>query len=189
MSASPALTQRRYVPEDLLEFDDEGVGYELNDEGELEKRAMSLESSEVGAEILALIRNFVREHRLGRVLNSEIGMRLWPGQPRRLRRPDAAFVREERAPVRGTRQGFLETPPDLIVEVVSPGDNAELLEEKLREYREGGVRLTWVIHPLARTARVVRLDGTAQQLGEEDSLDGEDVLPGFSVRVGDLFFQ
>jgi len=82
--------------------------------------------------------------------------------------------------------GFFEGAPDLAVEIVSPGDTAAEVLEKVREYLDAGARLVWTTERRTRTITVYRPDGSAQLLGEGDILTGEDILPGFQVRVGDL---
>lgn len=81
----------------------------------------------------------------------------------------------------------LRFPPDLAVEVLSPNDLGEEVEQKVLEYLRSGLRLVWVISPATRTARVVRADGTTAWLREDGELDGEKVVPGFRCRLADLF--
>jgi Uma2 family endonuclease len=103
-----------------------------------------------------------------------------------VRKPDVSFIAAGRLPVRQFVRGHVRIAPDLAVEVVSPNDLYTLLDEKVEEYRDAGVRLIWIINPGTRTAAVYRADGTTVRLSENDELAGEDVLPGFRVRLGDL---
>jgi len=98
-----------------------------------------------------------------------------------------AFVRQERIPPEGEPEGYWELSPDLAVEVVSPTDSAAHIQAKVQEYLEAGTRLVWVVYPRTQTVVVYRPSGEALVLGEEDMLTGEDVLPGFACRVGDIF--
>ncbi|HYI15958.1 MAG TPA: Uma2 family endonuclease, partial [Thermomicrobiales bacterium] len=82
---------------------------------------------------------------------------------------------------------FLELAHDLAVEVVSPSDSANDVQEKVREYLDYGVQLIWVVHPIQRTVTVFRPDRSAHVFYEEDTLDGGDVLPGFSLSVATIF--
>jgi Uma2 family endonuclease len=81
--------------------------------------------------------------------------------------------------------------PALVVEVVSPGDTAEEVQEKVHEHLGAGVRLVWVVYPSTRTLRVHRprsaTAGSGSDLSEDDVITGEDVLPGFSCPVGEFF--
>jgi Uma2 family endonuclease len=176
---------RLYTPEDLLSLSD-GERFELVD-GRLVEMNLSLLSSWVGGELLGRIRNFSRTEDVGWVFPADTLFRFFPWKPGQVRKPDVAFVRHGRLTVAELSGGYSEVAPDLAVEVISPNDEAEDLEIKIREYRRAGVRLIRVIFPVARVARVHRLDKTAIDLDEADDLVGEDVLPGFRVRVGELF--
>ncbi len=83
-------------------------------------------------------------------------------------------------------KGWVKISPDLAVEVVSPNDPAEELEEKLRDYRKAGVPLVWVIYPELRAAKVLRRDCPSAELEEEDVLSGEDVIPGFLCPLREI---
>jgi Uma2 family endonuclease len=76
--------------------------------------------------------------------------------------------------------------PDLAVEVLSPDDRPGAVLEKVGDWLNAWVRLVWVVDPLRGLARVYRADGTEALLATGDSLDGEDVLPGFSCRLADI---
>jgi Uma2 family endonuclease len=104
-----------------------------------------------------------------------------------LRKPDGMFVARGRLPGNRPPQGWLTIPPDLAWEVVSPGDRVEPLERKLADYREAGIRLVWVIYPGTRTARIEHPDGRVAFIDSDGFLDGEDVLSGFRIRLGDIF--
>jgi Uma2 family endonuclease len=114
-----------------------------------------------------------------------------PEDSTRNRRPDMAFVSYERWP--RTRPipytgNARDVVPDIAAEVVSPGDTADELIAKAREYLRGGVRLVWIVYPLAQEihaylpgARDVRV------YFANDELDASDILPGFRTSVGPLF--
>jgi Uma2 family endonuclease len=77
--------------------------------------------------------------------------------------------------------------PNLAVEVVCPTDRVEDVHRKVDQYLESGIRLVWILWPQTHTVRIYVADETTRELGPDDTLDGGDVLPGFSVRVGELF--
>ena len=70
-----------------------------------------------------------------------------------------------------------------MVEVLSPSDRAGYVLAKVGDWLNAGAALVWIVDPVRRNARVYRADGSEAILGPDDSLDGEDVLPGFSVTV------
>lgn len=82
--------------------------------------------------------------------------------------------------------GFPELAPDLVVEVLSPGDRAGETRAKVGDWLEAGARLVWVVDPERRLACVYRQGGSETSINEEEQLDGEDVLPGFACRLASI---
>jgi Uma2 family endonuclease len=82
---------------------------------------------------------------------------------------------------------FADFSPDLVAEVVSPSDTFSSVAEKVEDWLKAGVRLVWVIDPATQTVRVYRTGQPTQVLREQDTLSGEDVLPGFACKVSELF--
>lgn len=77
--------------------------------------------------------------------------------------------------------------PDLVVEIVSKSNLSDEIEKKIIEYIEAGTRLLWVIHPKSRSAYIYQSLDSVLRIDENGTLDGGDVLPGFSLRLKDLF--
>lgn len=140
----------------------------------------------IAALLYELIRDGVRNQQRGWVFTDGVGF-LLQRDPDVVRIPDVAFVARERMPGGQVPEGFVETAPDLAVEVVSPNDSANQVHEKVREYLEAGVRLVWVLWPRFRSVSVYSADGSYRELGADDELDGGEVLPGFRVKVEKLF--
>ena len=178
--------QRTYTFDELFAMEDEGIAFELDAEGHLEERPMGALSSYVGGRTLVKITLWSDEGDRGAVFPADISLALWPQTPKMLRRSDVCFISQDRLPSGEIPSGVLRVAPELVVEVVSPHDIAEVLERKIAEYFGGGVHLVWVIYPEQRRAIVRRSNGTASVVGAEGLLEGEDVLPGFSVRLADL---
>jgi Uma2 family endonuclease len=152
------------------------------------ERIVSPSKSEHGIltlEIGALVRNYVREHKLGKVYGAETGF-LMRQSPRELRAADVAFISKEKlSEVAGSE--WLPFPPDLAVEVVSEYDRASDLRVKIQSYLENGTRLLWVVYPDQRMIDVHRPGQPVISLSGEATLDGADVLPGFSAMVASIF--
>lgn len=140
----------------------------------------------INVNLLCVLGGHVRAHRLGALFSPDTGFVLRRG-PDTVRCPDVAFVAAERLPPGGVRRGFPELAPDLAVEVRSPTDRTRASRAKIAEYLDVGVRLVWAIDPAARTVTVHTPDGAARRLGEGDTLDGGDVVPGFRCAVAELF--
>jgi Uma2 family endonuclease len=182
---STVATKQHCTPEDLLVMPD-AVSYELVD-GELLEREMGWKSSVIGGEVGFLLKAHCKAHNLGWVAPADASYQCFPDAPNKVRRPDVSFIRLERMPADEEPEGHCRIAPDLAVEVTSPNDLFDDVEEKVEEYLTAGVRLVWVVHPSTRTVRVRRADGTISLLREADELSGEDVVPGFRCRVSDLF--
>ncbi len=125
--------------------------------------------------------NHVDAHQLGAVYAAETGFTL-ARHPDTVRASDIAFVRGERLPD-PEPAGFPDLAPDLVVEVLSPGDRPGEVLAKVADWLSAGTRLLWVVDPERRLARVYRHDGTETIVTAEGALDGEDVLPGFSCSL------
>jgi len=130
--------------------------------------------------------SYVRMHRLGRVLVGDPGFLLTTA-PDTVRAPDVAFIRQERIPAGLSRRGYFPGAPDLAVEVISPNDLYTEVDEKVGEWLEHGTLLVFVVNPRRRTVAIHRPGQSVRILGIDDTLDGEDVVPGWSLAVRDLF--
>jgi Uma2 family endonuclease len=176
----------KITPDELLAMPD-GGHYELID-GELRERNMGALSNLIAAEVIGILRDHCRQHNLGWLFASDQGYRCFPWKPGRIRRADVTFIRKERYPWdRLSKDGFITIAPDLAVEVVSPNDEVPDLHEKIQEYLRAGVGVVWIINPETRTALILRGDKSANWLEAGDELTGEDIIPGFRCRVGELF--
>jgi Uma2 family endonuclease len=184
MSTAIATEARRYTPEDLLAMPDE-KRYELV-RGRLVERNRGAESSEIGGNLYFHLRAFSRDHDLGKVWPADNGYQCFAHAPGLVRRHDVSFIKKGRLPGDVSPKGWIRIAPDLAVEVVSPNDLAEDLEEKPEDYRKAGVPLVWLIDPERRKASVFRLEGPTILRGEDDALSGEDILPGFRCPLREI---
>ncbi len=170
----------------LLCLPDDGYRYELV-KGELSKVPFggALHGA-VAARIGNVLLDYVKRDRLGVVLAAGTGF--WTERnPDTVRAPDAAFIPNERIPEGGLPAGFFEGPPDIAVEVVSPSDTAVEVQAKVEEWLQTGVRLVWVVYPEPRSVTVFRSRTDVRMLTLTDELTGDDVLPGFTCNVQELF--
>lgn len=132
----------------------------------------------------ALLGPHVRKRKLGRV-SAEWGVVL-SRDPDTVRAPDIAFVRADRLQGKSLK-GFFDGAPDLAIEVISPNDKASELQQKISEYLQAGARLVWVIDPETRTLSAYHPSGEARVYSADEEVPGEDVVPGFSFHLADLF--
>ena len=132
-----------------------------------------------------LLRNFLEQYDLG-IVSGEAGLlRLAPGL---VRGPDVAFISWERFPNRRLpAQPVPDVVPDLAVEVLSENNTEAEMERKLEEYFAAGVRLVWYLDPETRTVHVYTSFTEVRHLTEEETLEGDPVLPGFRLPIREWF--
>jgi Uma2 family endonuclease len=172
--------------EQLLEMPKDGSRHELV-QGELKTMPPSGgEHGFVGMNLAAPLARHVRAQQLGVVLGAETGFIL-SRKPDTVRAPDIAFVRKERIPATGIPKAFWPGAPDLAVEVMSPGDTVMEVDEKVQQWLEAGTGLVWVVNPRRWTVTVYRSLANVTILSVKDELDGQDTIPGFCCRVGEIF--
>src|SRR5215467_13035658 len=142
------------------------------------------EHGRIEANVSLALGNFVSAQKLGLVLVGEVGIfTRW--NPDRVRGADVVFISHAQYDRRTKTRGFLDVAPELIVEILSPErpDTAQ----KVLEYLEVGVRLVLVVDPQARTIAAHRPDDVVRLYTERDAVPCDDVLPGFTVRVAEVF--
>jgi Uma2 family endonuclease len=182
MSAVSQIT----TADELLRMPEDGYRYELI-EGELRKMMPGGgEHGYISNRSGWRLTEYVERHKLGAVFGAETGF-LVRRNPDTVLAPDLSFVRQARIDAIGIPAKFVPEAPALVVEVVSPNDTIDEVDEKIHRWFAAGVELAWVVHPGGRTVTVYRSLDNILVLTANDTLDGGDVVPGFSVRVGDLF--
>jgi Uma2 family endonuclease len=96
---------------------------------------------------------------------------------------DAVFIANASLPIRRSPEGYLETIPELVVEVRSKNDSLPELQRKAQEYLDAGTRVVWVADPIARNVTEYRKDTPPRVYAEDDTLGVEDLIPGFGLSV------
>jgi Uma2 family endonuclease len=177
-----AATRTPATEADLLRTPADGRKYELVD-GEIRVSPAGGRHGQVIVSLLMRLGGFVSDHHLGHVLESSTGFRLPGGN---VRSPDVSFVRAGRFQGERAPDDFPDLAPDLAVEVLSPSDSPRHVLDKVGEYLQAGTRLVWVIDPTQERAAVHRSLTGVRELEADDLLEGEDVVPGFSVRLADV---
>jgi Uma2 family endonuclease len=119
---------------------------------------------------------------------SEVGVIL-RRNPDRVVGPNAAFIAKRSLPVKRSPEGYLETIPDLIIEVRSKNDTPAELRGKVEEYLQAGVHIVWVVEPQSKTVTVLLPKETAREFKIGEMLTAEGIIPGFKVPVAELFSE
>ncbi|MCM3872734.1 MAG: Uma2 family endonuclease [Pyrinomonadaceae bacterium] len=148
---------------------------------------MSPSGEEHGAVIMNLaapLGQYVKANKLGRAYGAETGFKL-ESDPDTVLAPDIAFIKMERLGplIKSYRVGA----PDLVVEVISPGESKNKVEKKTSRWLQGGALAVWLVDPHTRTVSVWRLNTETRFLSEKDLLSGDDIVPGFSLPVSEIF--
>jgi Uma2 family endonuclease len=172
--------------EQLLAMPDDGWRYELV-EGELHRMSPAgRHHGRVTMNFSWRLAQFVRERSLGVVFAAETGFLLCRN-PDTVRAPDVAFVSAARISDAETHEGFFPGPPDLAVEVVSPSDTFTEVEDKVFQWLGAGATAVLVLHPSRRNVSLYRGKDDFRLFGEGETVDLSFVVPGFSIRVSEIF--
>jgi len=175
----------RLSPEQFEELPD-SQGLELID-GIVREKNMGTESGSINARISYYLNRIVIPGNLGAILDSEGMYRCFPSHPGRVRKPDVSFIRRERLPGGLVPIGITTIAPDLAIEVISPNDGYEEVDEKVADYFDAKIPLIWVVAPRTQTVLVYRHGGLSRRYSAAEELDADPVIPGFRVMVADFF--
>jgi len=181
----PASTSRLLTAEDYFYEPDDDLRCELVAGEVLREPQPGPEHEWLSRKVAYYLQRFLNEHRLGRLLGA--AGYILERDPDTVRGPDESFVSEERWAGKLDKRKYFEGAPDLAVEVASPDDSRRKLAEKARSYLAAGARLVWVFWPKRRTVDVYRPGSPPVTLTASDTLDGGDVLPGFTLPVARIF--
>ncbi len=179
-------TVKSWTDAELMALPNDGYKRELL-QGEIIMSPAGSEHGRISFLVAAAIDRHASRLGLGLVVDSSTGFRLTPDD---LLSPDVGFISKARlSGMKRLPRGFFPGAPDLAVEVLSPSDTPGRTHDKLTAYFAHGVHLVWVINPAERNALVYRTPEADRLLRVTDSLDGEDVLPGFTLPLAELFAE
>jgi Uma2 family endonuclease len=142
--------------------------------------------SAISTRITAILGFYVLSHDLGE-LTGEAGGYILAKNPDTVRAADVAFISRARLGDHNLAPGFFDGAPDLAIEVISPSDNRTKLRAKIDEYLAAGTRLVWVFDMWARTATIYRPNTPPQIMHDGETIDGEDVVPGFRLDISSVW--
>ncbi len=178
---------KNWTDERFMALSKDGHSYELVNGELLDMDNSGMEHGEFGAFLAGMLSIHVRQNRLGVVCNSSTVFALKSGNKRS---PDVSFVAKKR--LKGLKRlpkCYFQGAPDLAVEILSPNNTIEEIHDKIVEYFDNDTRLIWVIHPDEKFVLVYHAPEPDGFLRYGDSLDGENVVPGFSLDLAELFAE
>jgi Uma2 family endonuclease len=185
-----AIQERLYTAEEFWEIaqrpENQDKRLELIDGVIVEMAPSSQKNTVVAGRIIYFLNAFVIPRDLGYVTGPDGGFTI---DGHNGYQPDAAFISKARhAELKGVE---FPVAPDLAVEVISPSESSNDVLKKVTRYLQAGTKRVWTLYPIDEMVYVWKMagDGTVnmQLFGMDDTLDGEDVLPGFTLKVSEIF--
>ncbi|MGB7157755.1 MAG: Uma2 family endonuclease [Tepidisphaeraceae bacterium] len=173
--------------QDLLWFVEAGDRLVELVDGTLVEKGMGYDESEIAIRLAHFIMTWVLPRKLGSVAGADATLRMKRGN---VRLPDISFIVAARiAALPKPHPAIPSLSPDLAVEVLSESNTKPEIARKLKEYFESGTRLAWIIDPPRKTLAVFTgaTENPDRVLSEHETVDGGDVLPGFALRIAELF--
>lgn len=178
------VTTKLLTAQDLWGLGDRGDNLELI-RGELvEVTPPSATHAATMTNIVLLIGRYVKDHHLGQLYTGDAGVVI-EHDPDTVLGPDLSFFIAERVPI--DVPVYFQTPPDLTIEIVSPGNAAREIERKTGMYLASGVHQVWIVYPAKRQVVVHSQASAPRTLHADDQLTGGDILPGLSINVSSIF--
>lgn len=166
----------------LAERENADRHFELIDGEIVEKNMATEEHGMTAVELIYALRRFLETHPIGRLVTEVLYRH--PDDPNNARQPDISFTLNTSEPV--VTRGAVPRMPDLAVEIKSPTDTYKDMREKAYYYLAHGSKRVWLVYPEKRQIEVI-VNDDFQLLGESDTLDGGDLLPGFALPVSAIF--
>ena len=156
-------------------------------DGTLVEKAMGNRESELAVVLISVLAPFVYQRKLGKVYGADFMARM---KQKNIRLPDVAFVAYADMPGgKAVDEVVLSGAMTLAIEMISPGNRKKEMLQKRKEYFASGAQRVWQFDMRSRTVAVYSSAEEAQILQEGNTLDGGDVLPGFSIALADLFAE
>jgi Uma2 family endonuclease len=152
-------------------------------QGEIVEKVPTEEHGLIAGNIYGFLWNYTRQSGVGRAV-IEVRVRM-PEDEYNSRQPDLAFFADTTRPV--VKRGPVLQMPDLVIEVKSPDDTYKSMRERAEYYLMNGAKLVWLVYPDKRLVEVYRQDADSDLLTADDMLQGNDVLPGFTLSVHEIF--
>lgn len=178
------VVERGMTAADLEKMPDDGFRYELVNGEIFQMAPPGFEHGDRAMRISVPLGYFVYQNNLGLVVAAETGFKI---DEYNVRAPDGAFVGNERLEKYGRPVGFFSYAPDLAIEVVSPSESKRKVKEKAEWWLAVGARLVWAVDSKRRVVTAYHTDKSVIEYVMGETLDGRDVVPGFTLIVSEIF--
>jgi Uma2 family endonuclease len=178
---------KAWTDQEFMDLPDRGDRYEIIDGELITMGNAGAKHGYYASLINYFLQNHVRLNKLGIVFDSDTAFTMKSGNKRS---PDCCFFSRERVKeFGGIPKGYINGAPDLAVEILSDGNTVAEIHQKIEEYFASGCRLVWVVHFDERYVLVYRQPEPDRLLKMGDNLDGDEVVPGFSLSLTELFTE
>lgn len=182
----PTLPKRKLTAEEFAALPLEGLRSELI-EGEIHTMPPAFEDhGEITRRLSVILGSYVIAQQMGKLYAAETGF-LIARNPDTVRAHDIGFILRERLLSPRSEPRWVPIIPDLVVEVASSGDRLLEVRQKAAMWLDAGVRMVWVVLPGERAIEIHRSGEPVVRLDEGATLDGADIVPGFSTSVATIF--
>jgi Uma2 family endonuclease len=186
------MLERLYTAADVAAMPPElpsgPVRYELDDGRLITMVPPGYEHGSVEMRIGAALYTQAETKGLGKTSGGEAGIVLWRN-PDRVVGADVVYVAQGSLPIKTSPEGYLETVPDIVVEVVSKNDTKAYIARKTSDYLQVGVKQVWIADPAKRTLTVHQNGQSPRVLREVEELTVEEIIPGFKLSIADIFAE
>lgn len=173
------------MPDDLPSG---AVRYELDDGVLLTLAPLDLDHGHVQCVIAAELTRQAEENGFGTVVSGGVGVILWR-DPDRVVGADVAYLSKQRMELKRSPEDYLETMPDLAVEVVARADTPRYLARKTKDYLRAGVAIVWLVDPAKRTLVEHRPEREPVTYDESATVELPGLIPGFQLRLSEVFAE
>ena len=184
------INERLYTEADLAAMPSDlpsgPVWYELDDGRLITMTPAGVEHGSYEMRIGAAFYEQGEKKGLGRACTGEVGIVL-RRKPPRIVGADVAFIAKRSLPMKKSRSGYLETMPEVVVEVLSPNDTKAYVNRKISDYLDAGVGQVWIADPARREIVIHRRNAQPQSFTENDVLKSHDPIPGFKLPLAEVF--
>jgi Uma2 family endonuclease len=193
MVTAMSTATQRLTYEEWLNLPETKQRYEIIDGVMIVPPGPNVDHQWILLEMYSRLSNFARTVGIGIVLAAPLDVMI-QRRPLRVRQPDVLFLNTQRTGIRRRADvigmNFLELPPDLVVEVLSPSNNRREMANRMQDYQQIGVYECWLVSPEAETIEIISLTAAEPEstaiFGVEDTLRS-DLLSGFELNLTEVF--